>query len=93
MMQLWYDFWNLLPFEMLHWDFMKNALLALLLLAPLFGLLSTMIVTGRMSFFSDALGHSALTGIGLGVVLLRPGSIMSHMDSVEALVYLGLALD
>ena len=65
MMQLWYDFWNLLPFEMLHWDFMKNAMLALLLLAPLFGLLSTMIVTGRMSFFSDALGHSAFTGMSV----------------------------
>lgn len=28
-------------------DFMKNALLAVLLLGPLFGLLSTMIVTGK----------------------------------------------
>ena len=47
---------------------MKNALLALLLMAPLFGLLSTMIVTGRMSFFSDALGHSAFTGIAIGCI-------------------------
>ena len=67
-MQLWYAFWDLLPFEMLHWDFMKNALLAVLLLAPLFGLMSTMIVTGRMSFFSDALGHSAFTGIAIGCI-------------------------
>ncbi len=67
-MSLWYTFWDLLPFEMLHWDFMKNALLALLLMAPLFGLLSTMIVTGRMSFFSDALGHSAFTGIAIGAI-------------------------
>ena len=58
----------MLPFEMLHWDFMKNALLALLILSPLFGLLSTMIVTGRMSFFSDALGHSAFTGIAIGSI-------------------------
>ena len=68
MMQLWYTLWDLLPIEMLHWDFMKNALLALLLLSPLFGLLSTMIVTGRMSFFSDALGHSAFTGIAVGAI-------------------------
>ncbi len=67
-MNLWYAFCELLPFEMLHWDFMKNALLALLLMAPLFGLLSTMIVTGRMSFFSDALGHSAFTGIAIGAI-------------------------
>lgn len=67
-MQLWYTMWDLLPFEMLHWEFMKNALLALLLLSPLFGLMSTMIVTGRMSFFSDALGHSAFTGIAIGCI-------------------------
>ena len=47
---------------------MRNALLAILVMAPLFGLLSTMIVTGRMSFFSDALGHSAFTGIAIGCI-------------------------
>ena len=67
-MSLWYDFCQLLPLEMLRWDFMKNALLAILLMSPLFGLLSTMIVTGRMSFFSDALGHSAFTGIAIGCI-------------------------
>ena len=67
-MSLWYAICEAIPLEMLRWDFMKNALLALLLMAPLFGLLSTMIVTGRMSFFSDALGHSAFTGIALGCI-------------------------
>ena len=67
-MSIWYTICELLPIEMLQWDFMKNALLALLLMAPLFGLLSTMIVTGRMSFFSDALGHSAFTGIAIGCI-------------------------
>lgn len=67
-MTLWYALWDALPFEMLHWDFIKNALLAVLLLSPLFGLLSTMIVTGKMSFFSDALGHSAFTGIAIGCI-------------------------
>ena len=67
-MSIWYAICDALPFEMLHWDFMCNALLALLLMAPLFGLMSTMIVTGRMSFFSDALGHSAFTGIAIGAI-------------------------
>ncbi len=67
-MELWYSLWEHLPFEMLQWDFMKYALLAILLMAPLFGLCSTMIVTGRMSFFSDALGHSAFTGIAIGCI-------------------------
>ena len=67
-MRVWYWICDALPLEMLHWDFMKNALLAVLLMAPLFGLMSTMIVTGRMSFFSDALGHSAFTGIAIGCI-------------------------
>lgn len=67
-MTCWYWLCDLLPLEMLHWDFMKNALLAILIMSPLFGILSTMIVTGRMSFFSDALGHSAFTGIAIGCI-------------------------
>ena len=68
MIQLWYSLLDLIPLEILHWNFMKNAFLAVLLIAPLFGLMSTMIVTGRMSFFSDALGHSAFTGIAIGCI-------------------------
>ncbi len=59
----------LLPIEAMELTFMKNALLAILLLTPLLGLLGTMAVNQQMAFFSDALGHSALTGIGLGVIL------------------------
>lgn len=67
-MELWYAMCDLLPIEMLRWEFMRNALLAILIMSPLFGILSTMIVTGRMSFFSDALGHSAFTGIAIGCI-------------------------
>ena len=67
-MSIWYWICDLFPIEMLRWDFMRNALAAVLLMAPLFGILSTMIVTGRMSFFSDALGHSAFTGIAIGCI-------------------------
>ncbi len=67
-MSIWYCLCDLLPLEMLRWEFMCNALLAILLMAPLFGILSTMVVTGRMSFFSDALGHSAFTGIAIGCI-------------------------
>ncbi len=87
-MSLWYDFWDFMPLEMLHWDFMKNALLALLLLAPLFGLMSTMIVTGRMSFFSDALGHSAFTGIAIGCICgLSPTPVAVLFSVAFALLF------
>lgn len=59
----------LLPFEWTEFQFMKNAFVAVLLITPLFGLVGTMIVNNRMSFFSDALGHSALTGIAIGVLM------------------------
>ena len=70
-MELWYSIVELLPFS---WAaegsmyFMKNSLLALLVVSPLFGILSTMVVTRRMSFFSDALGHSAFTGVAVGSI-------------------------
>ncbi len=60
---------TVLPFEWVSYTFMKNALLAMLLITPLFGVLGTMAVDNKMAFFSDALGHSALTGIAIGVVL------------------------
>ena len=60
---------TLLPMEAYQFTFMKNALLAILLLTPALGLLGTMAVNHQMAFFSDALGHSALTGIGLGILL------------------------
>lgn len=52
----------------LSFDFMRNALIAVLIITPLFGIMGTMIVNKKMAYFSDALGHSALTGIAVGVV-------------------------
>lgn len=59
----------LLPFDFLNMEFMKNAFLGILIAAPMLGLLSTMVVNQKMAFFSDAIGHSALTGIGIGALL------------------------
>ena len=55
-------------FEWLQYDFMRVALWAVLLMVPLMALLGTLVVNNRMSFFSDALGHSALTGVAVGVI-------------------------
>ena len=68
-MEMIYGFLETLPVSMFQYDFMKNAFLASILIAPLFALLGTMAVNNKMAFFSDALGHSAFTGIGLGVLL------------------------
>ena len=70
-MELWYNLVAVLPFDWAQpggMFFMKNALLAVLVISPLFGILSTMVVHSRMSFFSDALGHSAFTGMAIGAI-------------------------
>lgn len=51
------------------YPFMRYALGAVLLIMPLFAILGTMVVNNGMSFFSDALGHSALTGVAIGILL------------------------
>ena len=68
----------ILPFSWLSFDFMKNALLAVLLITPLFGILSTMVVSNHMAFYSDSLGHGAFTGLAIGAVV----GIFSPMSSL-----------
>ncbi|MDD4808261.1 MULTISPECIES: metal ABC transporter permease [Caproicibacterium] len=70
---------TILPFDWTEFVYMKNALLAILLITPLFGLVGTMIVNNKLSFFSDALGHSALTGIAIGVLLGTDNYLLSMM--------------
>ena len=59
----------IIPFEFINYAFMKNALIAIILITPVYAILGTMIVNNKMAFFSDALGHSALTGIAIGMIL------------------------
>lgn len=67
-MTFWYNLLEMLPFSFVQYDFMKNALLAILLITPLFGIAGTMVINNRMSYYSDALGHSALAGIAVGTL-------------------------
>ena len=60
---------TLIPFEFINYTFMKNALIAIILVSPVFAILGTMIVNNKMAFFSDALGHSAICGIAIGTLL------------------------
>ena len=69
----------LLPFDFITYDFMKNALLGTIIVSPLFAFLGTMAVNNKMAFFSDALGHSAFTGIALGVLLGLKNPLISML--------------
>lgn len=57
------------PFSFAEPDFMRRALLAMLLTAPMAAMAGVPVVQARMAFFSDAIGHSAFTGVALGVAL------------------------
>ena len=79
-MSLWYNLIDsLLPYDWANYLFMKNALLGVLLVTPIFGLLGTMVINNKMAFFSDSLGHSALTGIAIGVIWGIPNPIWSML--------------
>lgn len=58
--------------EYFKYAFVINSLLSALFIGPILGGLGTMVVTKRMAFFSESIGHAALTGIALGVLLGEP---------------------
>ena len=68
-MNSWHELIGRLPFEWTQFAFMRTALLAVLVVSPLFALMGTLVVNNRMAFFSDAIGHASLTGVALGVLL------------------------
>lgn len=71
-MELIYSALGLLPFDCLEPRFMRQALLALLLLTPMTAMLGVHVLNFRMAFFSDAVGHSAFAGLALGLILGAP---------------------
>ncbi|EPM7288827.1 metal ABC transporter permease [Pseudomonas aeruginosa] len=58
--------------ETLAYGFVVNALLAGLLIGPVLGGLGTLVVVKRFAFFSEAVGHAALTGVAIGILLGEP---------------------
>lgn len=58
--------------QMFSYGFLVNAFLACLLIGPLLGALGTLVVVKRLAFLSEAVGHSALTGVSIGILLGEP---------------------
>jgi zinc transport system permease protein len=82
----------LLPFAWAQPEFMRYAFLAVLLIAPASAMLGVHVTAFRMAFFSDAVSHSAFTGIALGFLMaispvlamvifaLMVGTIIIHLE-------------
>ena len=58
--------------DMFAYEFLINAMLASLMIGPLLGLLGTLVVVKRLAFLSEAVGHSVLTGVSIGILLGEP---------------------
>lgn len=72
--------------ELVQFPFMQRALIGGLLTGALGGVLGSFAVLRQLSFFSDALGHSALLGITLGILLgLNPTLVLIPFSVVFAL--------
>lgn len=75
-----------LPFECLKLRFMQEAFIGILICAPLAACAGTFVVNFRMSFFSDAIGHSAFAGAALGMLCaLGPSTVMPFLAVAIAL--------
>ncbi len=62
---------GILP-ESFKYAFVINSLICALLIGPLLGGIGTMVVIKRLAFFSEAVGHAAMTGVALGIILGEP---------------------
>lgn len=58
--------------DALRYPFVARGLLAMMVLAPLLGGMSHLVVARRLAFFSTALGQAALTGLTLGLLAGEP---------------------
>lgn len=61
---------GVIPYSPLRdFEFLRLALLGVVLLAPLCSTIGMQVVNFRLAFFSEAVGHSAFTGVAMGLVL------------------------
>lgn len=55
--------------KILNYSFITNALISALFIGPLLGIIGTLVVSKKMAFYSEAIGHAAMTGIAIGIIL------------------------
>lgn len=79
---------KLLPLESMQMRFMQQALVGLVLLAPMVALMGVQVVNFRMAFFADAISHSAFTGVALGLIL----AVSPHWTMPAFGLLVGLAI-
>lgn len=79
----WYHYFG----EFLELPQMQRAFLIALITGPVCGLLGTFITLRRLSFFSDAISHAAMTGVTLGITLNLAREINSLSMQMTLVVF------
>ena len=65
--------------EILNYSFITNALISALFIGPLLGIIGTLVVSKKMAFYSEAIGHAAMTGIAIGIILELFDSLLLYL--------------
>jgi zinc transport system permease protein len=77
--------------DALHFEFMRNALLAGLLVSVICGVLGTLVVVNRIVFISGGIAHAAYGGIGLAFYFGLSPSVGATLFSVFVSMVMGIA--
>lgn len=76
--------------EILHHEFLRNALVSLLLASALSGVIGSYIVSKRIVMLTGGIAHSALGGVGLGILLGLSPFLSAIPFSILTAIILGL---
>ncbi|MCW5212091.1 metal ABC transporter permease [Desulfobulbus sp. TB] len=58
--------------EIFEFSFMTRGLLAALIIGPLLGAVGTVVVTKKLSFFTQTIGNAAMSGVAIGLMIGEP---------------------
>ena len=79
---------EILPFTWLELTFVKRAFLAILIISPICAAMGVQMINFRMTFFSDAISHSAFTGVALGLIF----SVSPYLTMILFGILVGISI-
>ena len=83
--------YHFLPFECLRARFMQQAMIGLLLIAPMTAAMGVHVINFRMAFFADAISHSAFAGVAMGLIFaISPNWTMPLFGLVVGLAIMAM---
>jgi zinc transport system permease protein len=75
--------------DILHYDFMRNALLAGVLVSIVCGVVGSLVVVNKLSALSGGIAHAAYGGLGLAVFLKWPPLMGAVLFSAVSSLFMG----